>query len=66
MASEAEGCFGAQTCTSKEDRGVLVAISRWESEQALERFMDGPPMKEAMSGASGLFQGQQVEHFVST
>src|ERR1051326_53393 len=37
-ASKAEGCFGAQVCTSNGDGGVLVAVSRWRSAQALDAF----------------------------
>ena len=37
-ANKAEGCFGAQVCTSNSDPGTLVAVSRWKSRQALEKF----------------------------
>jgi quinol monooxygenase YgiN len=37
-ASKAEGCFGAQVCTSNSDTGALIAVSRWKSLQALEKF----------------------------
>jgi quinol monooxygenase YgiN len=37
-ATQAEGCFGAQVCTSNSDPGVVVAVSRWKSRQALEKF----------------------------
>ena len=37
-AAEAKGCFGAQACESDEDREDLIAVSRWDSAQALEAF----------------------------
>ena len=37
-AADAKGCFGAQACESDQDRDDLVAVSRWESEQALHAF----------------------------
>jgi quinol monooxygenase YgiN len=37
-ATEADGCFGAQVCSSNSDKGTLIAVSRWKSRQALEAF----------------------------
>lgn len=37
-ASSAPGCFGAQACASDRDREDMIAISRWESPQALDAF----------------------------
>jgi quinol monooxygenase YgiN len=37
-AAGAEGCFGAQTCTSDDDPNDLVALSRWRSTDALQQF----------------------------
>ncbi|HYM49409.1 MAG TPA: antibiotic biosynthesis monooxygenase family protein [Candidatus Limnocylindrales bacterium] len=37
-AAQAKGCFGAQACASDRDHEDLVAVSRWESRQALEAF----------------------------
>src|SRR5436309_13309524 len=37
-AADAKGCFGAQACESDQDKEDLIAVSRWESEQALEAF----------------------------
>jgi quinol monooxygenase YgiN len=37
-ANDAEGCFGAQVCTSNTDKETIVAVSRWKSRQALEKF----------------------------
>jgi quinol monooxygenase YgiN len=38
QASKAKGCFGAQACRSDADPEEIVAVSRWESRQALEAF----------------------------
>lgn len=37
-AADAPGCFGAQACESDLDREDLIAVSRWESAQALDAF----------------------------
>jgi quinol monooxygenase YgiN len=37
-AADAKGCFGAQACESDQDKEDLIAVSRWESVQALEAF----------------------------
>jgi len=41
-ASSAEGCFGAQVCTSDRDAEAVVAISRWASAEALDSFAQSP------------------------
>ncbi len=42
-AAESPGCFGAQVCTSDSESEALVAVSRWESAQALDGFAQTPP-----------------------
>jgi quinol monooxygenase YgiN len=37
-ASQAKGCFGAQACESDRDQQDLIAVSRWESPDALHAF----------------------------
>ena len=37
-AAQTKGCFGAQACESDQDPDDLVAVSRWESEHALDAF----------------------------
>ena len=37
-ANQADGCFGAQVCVSNSDKDSLVAVSRWKSRAALEKF----------------------------
>jgi quinol monooxygenase YgiN len=34
-----EGCFGAQICTVRESPDVIVAISRWASQAAVDNFL---------------------------
>jgi quinol monooxygenase YgiN len=34
-----EGCFGAQICTVRESPDVIVAISRWASQAAVDDFL---------------------------
>jgi quinol monooxygenase YgiN len=36
---QVEGCFGAQICTSRESPDVIVAVSRWASQAALDQFL---------------------------
>src|SRR5438105_3132627 len=36
---ELEGCFGAQICTVRENPDVIVAISRWASQAAVDNFL---------------------------
>lgn len=37
-AVAAEGCFGAQACSSDQEPDFLVAVSRWKSVAALQAF----------------------------
>ncbi|MGH7776210.1 MAG: antibiotic biosynthesis monooxygenase [Candidatus Dormibacterales bacterium] len=50
----AEGCFGAQACASDLDEDALVAISRWESDAALEAFADSPDFVREREGLASL------------
>jgi quinol monooxygenase YgiN len=45
-AATSEGCFGAQACESDQDGDSLVAISRWVSPEALDRFANSPGFVE--------------------
>jgi quinol monooxygenase YgiN len=36
---EMEGCFGAQICSSNQSPDSLVAVSRWASQAAVDRFL---------------------------
>lgn len=35
----AEGCFGAQLCTLREDQDKLAVVSRWASNSALDHYL---------------------------
>lgn len=37
-AASTKGCFGAQACESDRDREDLIAVSRWETADALHQF----------------------------
>jgi quinol monooxygenase YgiN len=34
-----DGCFGAQICTVLEDPDLVVVLSRWADQSALDRFL---------------------------
>jgi quinol monooxygenase YgiN len=42
-----EGCFGAQICTARESPDVIVAVSRWASQAALDRFLQQSASQQA-------------------
>ena len=53
---EMEGCFGAQICSSNQSPDTLVAVSRWASQAALDRFLNESSstrgqLAELLSGA---------------
>ncbi len=45
-----EGCFGAQICTVHETPGVIVAISRWASQSAVDKFVQDSAAQRAELG----------------
>jgi quinol monooxygenase YgiN len=62
-ANEADGCFGAQVCTSNTDSGTLVAVSRWKSRQALEKFSSEVATMASQEKLTDLLGGRaQHEH----
>jgi quinol monooxygenase YgiN len=42
-----EGCFGAQICTVREAPDVIVAISRWASQAAVDQFLESTRTQRA-------------------
>ncbi|HEX3630722.1 MAG TPA: antibiotic biosynthesis monooxygenase family protein [Candidatus Dormibacteraeota bacterium] len=56
-AASAKGCFGAQACESDRDREDLIAVSRWESPQALEAFADTAETAADQEHLKGLVAG---------
>ena len=56
-AAIAKGCFGAQACQSDRDREDLIAVSRWDSPQALEAFAGTAEAAADQEHLSGLLAG---------
>ena len=56
-AADAEGCFGAQACESDQDPADLIAISRWESAQALHAFSNTAESTAGQEHLKGLLAG---------
>ena len=42
-----DGCFGAQICTVRDAPDVIVAISRWASQAALDQFLESTRAQRA-------------------
>jgi quinol monooxygenase YgiN len=59
-----EGCFGAQICAVREAPDVLVAISRWASQSAVDRFLENTTSERAEAAALAA-QPPAAEHFIS-
>jgi quinol monooxygenase YgiN len=56
-AADAPGCFGAQACESDQDREDLIAVSRWESTEALEAFSNTAGSVAEQEHLEGLLAG---------
>lgn len=65
-ASEASGCFGSQVCVSEGDPDALVAVSRWESAEALKRFAESPDFVSEREGLAGLLGRDAVREHLSS
>lgn len=39
LATDADGCFGAQLCTIAEAPDVVAVVSRWRDQAALDAFV---------------------------
>ncbi len=63
-AAAAEGCFGAQVSRSREDPEVLVFISRWADEAALERFRADPWFVPEQARLRALLSEAHHEHLI--
>jgi quinol monooxygenase YgiN len=58
-------CFGAQVCSSQEDSGLLVVISRWADRVAVERFRALPTVVTGVERAKELVaEPSSAEHFM--
>jgi quinol monooxygenase YgiN len=47
---EMEGCFGAQICAPREAPEAIVAVSRWSSQAALDKFIETTASQRASLG----------------
>src|SRR2546430_15509293 len=56
-AADARGCFGAQACESDQDNEDLIAVSRWESVQALVAFSSAAALGTAQGHLKRLLAG---------
>lgn len=56
-ASQAKGCFGAQACESDRDQQDLIAVSRWESSEALHTFSNTAASTAEQEHLKGLLAG---------
>ena len=57
-----EGCFGVQVCSVREAPEVVVVISRWASQSALDKLMSTGT--QDMAQISGLLaEPPKAEHF---
>jgi quinol monooxygenase YgiN len=45
-----DGCFGAQICTVRGTPDVIVAISRWASQSAVDKFVEDSAAERAGLG----------------
>jgi quinol monooxygenase YgiN len=64
------GCQGIEMLVGVEERSGdlidVVAISRWDSAEAIQQATDTPEYEQAMAGLRGLFQRTPiVRHFES-
>jgi quinol monooxygenase YgiN len=46
-----DGCFGAQICSVREDPDVIVVVSRWTTEGALDQFLSDTASQRAEAAA---------------
>jgi quinol monooxygenase YgiN len=63
-ARGAQGCFGGQVCDSDQDTEAVVAISRWQDRESMDRFHEsaefGGVMREIQPT---LARPSRTEHF---
>lgn len=66
QAASSPGCFGAQVCVSDAEPEALVAVSRWESKEALQGFSEAQSfVAERETLASLLAKPAAREHLKS-
>ena len=63
-ARKAPGCFGGQVCTSDQDTEAVVAVSRWQDREAMDRFHDSPDFSGVMREIQPtVARPSRTEHF---
>jgi quinol monooxygenase YgiN len=60
-----DGCFGAQICTVREDPDVVVVLSRWANQAALDQFLSETTAQRSEAAALTR-EPPTTETFVST
>jgi quinol monooxygenase YgiN len=66
-ARRAPGCFGGQVCTSDQDTEAVVAISRWQDRDSMERFHETPDFTGVLREIQPvLARPSRTEHFQTT
>jgi len=64
QAAASKGCFGAAACASDQDSEALTAISRWESQSALDAFANSPGFVDERERMTSLLaKPAHREHF---
>jgi quinol monooxygenase YgiN len=65
-ARKAPGCFGGQVCSSDQDPEAVVAISRWQDREAMDRFHDTPDFSGVMREVQPtLARPSRTEHYTT-
>jgi quinol monooxygenase YgiN len=66
-ARTAPGCFGGQVCTSDQDPEAVVAISRWQERESMEKFHQTPDFTGLQREVQpALARPSRTEHFQTT
>jgi quinol monooxygenase YgiN len=63
-ARRAPGCFGGQICSSDQDPEAVVAVSRWQDKESMDRFQESPDFSGLMREVQpSLARPSRTEHF---
>ena len=66
-ARKAPGCFGGQVCTSDQDPEAVVAVSRWQDKEAMDKFHATPDFSGLLREVQpALSRPSRTEHFTTT
>jgi len=65
-ARDASGCFGAQVAQSDRDPNEVVLISRWQSNEAMQKFHSQPDFTSPERTLDGSLKGKpEAETFTT-